>query len=73
MPPDTFTHLLTQPQALGAERIHHCRVECDKVLMRCLLSLDYVLGHTGLPWLPTEPEKVGAFETIGIERRLAGE
>ena len=40
------------------------------VLMRRLLSLDYVLEHPDLPWLPTEPEKVGAFETLGIERRL---
>ena len=37
--------------------------------MRRLLSLDYVLEHPDLPWLPTEPEKVGAFETLGIERR----
>ena len=40
------------------------------MLLRRLLSLDYVLEHTGLPWLPTEPEKVGAFEALGIERRL---
>ena len=38
--------------------------------MRRLLSLDYVLAHPDLPWLPTEPEKVGAFGTLGIERRL---
>ena len=38
--------------------------------MRLLLSLDYVLEHPHLPWLPTEPEKVGAFEALGIERRL---
>ena len=42
----------------------------NEVLLRRLLSLDYVLEHTGLPWLPTEPEKVGAFETLGIERRI---
>ena len=35
-----------------------------------LLSLDYVLEHPHLPWLPTEPEKVRAFEALGIERRL---
>ena len=39
--------------------------------MRRLLSLDYVLEHPGLPWLPTESEKVGAFEALGIERRIA--
>ena len=38
--------------------------------MRRLLSLDYVLEHPDLPWLPTEPEKVAAFEALGIERRL---
>ena len=40
------------------------------MLLRRLLSLDYVLEHTGLSWLPTEMEKVGAFEALGIERRL---
>ena len=35
--------------------------------MRRLLSLDYVIEHTGLPWLATEHEKVGAFEALGIE------
>ena len=38
--------------------------------MRRLLSLDYVLEHPHLPWLPTEPEKVRVFEALGIERRL---
>ena len=38
--------------------------------MRRLLSLDYVLEHPHLPWLPMEPEKVGAVEEIGVERRL---
>ena len=40
------------------------------VLMRRLLSLDYVIEHSGLPWLPTEPEKVAALEALGIEREL---
>ena len=35
-----------------------------------LLSLDHVIEHTGLPWLPTEHEKVGALEALGIERGL---
>ena len=38
--------------------------------MRRLLSLDYVLAHPQLPWLPTEPEKVRAVEALGIERRF---
>ena len=57
-------------RALGVEDIRHRRTASDEVLLRRLLSLDYVLEHTGLSWLPTEPEKVGAFEALGIERRL---
>ena len=57
-------------RALGAEDIRHRRTASDEVLLRRLLSLDYVLEHTGLSWLPTEPEKVAAFEELGIERRL---
>ena len=57
-------------RALGAEDIRHRRIASEEVLLRRLLSLDYVLEHTGLSWLPTESEKVGAFEALGIERRL---
>ena len=57
-------------RALGAEDIRHRRTASADVLMRRLLSLDYVIEHTGLSWLPTELEKVGAFEALGIERRL---
>ena len=38
--------------------------------MRRLLSLDYVIEHPDLPWLPTEREKVATFEALGIGRRL---
>ena len=44
------------------------RVASAEILRR-LLTLDYVLEHPGLPWLPTETEKVRAFEALGIERR----
>ena len=57
-------------RALGAEHIRHRRTASADVLMRRLLSLDYVIEHSGLPWLPTEPEKVAAFEALGIERGL---
>ena len=57
-------------RALGAEDIRHRRIASPDVLMRRLLSLDYVIGHTGQAWLPTEPEKVAAFEALGIERAL---
>ena len=57
-------------RALGAEDIRHRRTASEAVLMRRLLSLDYVLEHPDLPWLPTESEKIGAFEALGIERRI---
>ena len=57
-------------RALGTEHIRHRRTASADVLMRRLLSLDYVIEHSGLPWLPTEPEKVAAFEALGIEREL---
>ena len=57
-------------RALGAEDIRHRRTASDEVLLRRLLSLDYVLEHTDLSWLPTELEKVGAFQALGIERRI---
>ena len=57
-------------RALGAEHIRHRRDASTGVLMRRLLSLDYVIEHLGLSWLPTEDEKVAAFEALGIERAL---
>ncbi len=57
-------------RALGAEDIRHRRIASAEVLLRRLLSLDYVMGHTGLPWLSTEPEKVSSLEALGIERRI---
>ena len=38
--------------------------------MRRLLAFDYVLDHPQVPWLPTEPEKMAAFEALSVERRL---
>ena len=57
-------------RALGAEHIRHRRAASTEVLLRRLLSLDYVIEHTGLPWLPTEEDKVAAFEALGIDRAL---
>ena len=42
-------------RALGAEDIRHRRSASEAVLMRRLLSLDYVLEHPGLPWLGGNP------------------
>ena len=38
-------------------------------MLRRLLSLDYVLEHPELPWLPTEQEKVAFFDLLGFDRR----
>ena len=38
--------------------------------MRRLLALDYVLEHPRVPWLPTDADRVAAFEALGIEREL---
>ena len=54
---------------LGIENIRHRRKSKDSVMLRRLLSLDYVLEYPEFPWLPTEPEKVGCFESLGIDRR----
>ena len=48
---------------------HHRQAVSTKMLLRCLLSLDYVLEYTGSPWLPAEFNKIHAFEALGIELR----
>ena len=57
-------------RALGAEHIRHRRTASPVVLMRRLLSLEHVIEHPDLPWLPTEAEKVAAFDALGIDRGL---
>ena len=54
-------------RALGARDRRRRRITSAEVFMRRLLSLDYVLEHSRLPWLPTEREKVAAFEALGID------
>ena len=54
---------------LGIENVRHRREGDDSVMLRRLLSLDYVLEHPELPWLPTEQEKVAFFDSLGIDRR----
>ena len=56
-------------RALGIENVRHRREAEDTIMLRRLLSLDYVLEHPELPWLPTEQEKVGCFELMGIDRK----
>ena len=57
-------------RALGIENIRHRRKARWQVVMRRLLSLDFVLEHPGMNWLPAEPEKVEFFEGLGLPRRL---
>ena len=57
-------------RALGVENIRHRREASKPVVMRRLLSLDFVLEHPGMNWLPAEPEKVELFEKLALPRRL---
>ena len=57
-------------RALGVEDIRHRKKAGNPVVMRRLLSLDFVLEHPGMNWLPAEPEKVEFFEKLGLPRRL---
>ena len=57
-------------RALGAY-IRHRRITSTEVVVRRLLSLDYVIEHPGLLWLPTESVKVAALEALGIHRLSA--
>ena len=57
-------------RALEIENILHRRKATVSVLMRRLLSLDFVLEHPGLPWLPTEGEKVEFIEGLGVHSNL---
>ena len=57
-------------RALGVENIRHRRRAGKPVVMRRLLSLDFVLEHPAMNWLPAEPEKVEFFEKLGLPLRL---
>ena len=57
-------------RALEIENIRHRRKATVSVLMRRLLSLDFVLEHPGMNWLPTEGAKVEFLEEIGLPSRL---
>ena len=55
-------------RAIGAEHVRHRRPAAPEVVLRRLLSLDYVLEHPRAAWLPTEDEKVNALTAAGIAR-----
>ena len=59
--------------ALTIPNVRHRRGAKDattQVLMRRLLSLDYVIERPTLGWLPTEDEKVRRFDALGIDRAM---
>ena len=68
-------HITHKPiyRALGIEDSKHRRGAQDtttQVLMRRLLSLDYIIERPTLGWLPTEEEKVRRFDALGINRAM---
>ena len=58
-------------RALGIPDVRHRRGKdaTTHVLMRRVLSLDYLIERPTLGWLPTEDDKVRRFEAFGIDRR----
>ena len=59
-------------RALGIPDVRHRRGKdaTTHVLMRRLLSLDYLIERPSLGWLPTEADKVQRFEALGIDRAV---
>ena len=53
---------------IGVEHVRHRRPAAPDVVLRRLLSLDYVLEHPHAAWLPTEDEKVSALTALGISK-----
>ena len=52
---------------LEIPHIRYRRETSLEVTRRRLLSLDFVLDHPELAWLPTEREKLACFQQLGIE------
>ena len=57
-------------RAIGAEHVRHRRPAAPEIVLRRLLSLDYVLEHRNTAWLPTADEKVDALTAAGIDKEL---
>ena len=57
-------------RALGIPDVRHRRGKdsTTQVLMRRLLSLDYIIERPTFGWLPTEDDKVQRFEALGLDR-----
>ena len=56
-------------RVLGVEHIRHRRAAAPEVVLRRLLSLDYLLEHPHA-WLPTERENVNALTGAEIAREV---
>ena len=56
-------------RAVGAEHVRHRREASPAVVLRRLLSLDYVVDHLREPWLATEAEKVSALTAAGAPEK----
>ena len=57
-------------RTIGAEHLRHHRPAAPEVVLRRLLSLDYVLEHPDAAWRPTEDDKVNALTAAGIANDL---
>ena len=57
-------------RAVAAENVRHRRTASPPVVLRRLLSLDYVIERLDAPWMPTESEKVAALTGTGVEASL---
>ena len=57
-------------RVIGADHVRHRRPATPEVVLRLLLSLNYVLEHPHAAWLPTEDEKVDALVAAGIPKTL---
>ena len=55
-------------RVLGVEHVRHHRPAAPEVVLRRLLSLDYLLERPRTLWLATEAEKVDAMTAAGIAR-----
>ncbi len=66
--PEQICHIHSRAlyRTLGIENNRHRRRSSPDLLLRRLLSLDYVLERPDLPWLPTEPEKVAHFQRLEV-------
>ena len=67
-------HITHKPiyRALNIPDIRHRRGKAatTQVLMRRLLSFDYIIERPTLRWLPTEADKVQRFAALGLDRAV---